>query len=152
MKGLLFLVFISPITLSAQLVGKVVSIADGDTFTLLVQKTQYKIRLHGIDCPEKKQDYGEAARQFLDLMIAGDSVSVDELGKDRYGRTLGIVYVGNINVNEALLQKGLAWHYKNYDKNPAWAQLEASARLARINIWSMPNPTPPWEWRRQSRH
>jgi endonuclease YncB( thermonuclease family) len=132
-----------------EIVGKVISIADGDTFTMLVEgNKQVKIRLHGIDCPEKGQDYGEVAKKQLSLLLSlHDSVKVIWKSKDRYRRTIGIAYSGRTNINEALLQKGLAWHYLKYDKNPKWSQMEAAARNARLNLWSKPNPVAPWDWR-----
>ena len=96
-----------------EIMGKVISIADGDTFTILVEgNKQVKIRLHGIDCPEKGQDYGDVAKKHLSSLLSlHDSVKVFWKSKDRYRRTIGIAYSGGININEALLQKGLAWHY-----------------------------------------
>jgi endonuclease YncB( thermonuclease family) len=135
-----------------EIVGKVISIADGDTFTMLVKgNKQIKIRLHGIDCPEKGQDYGDVAKKYLSslLILHHDSVKVIWKNKDRYKRTIGIVYSGKTNINEALLQKGLAWHYTKYDKNPKWSHMVAVARRAKLNIWSKPNPVPPWTWRKK---
>jgi endonuclease YncB( thermonuclease family) len=145
----LFLLLLLPHTLSAQLVGKVVAIADGDTFTLLADNRQVKVRLHGIDCPEKKQDFGNAAKQYLSGLIFGKEVTVREMGKDRYKRTIGMVTIGGINVNEAMIQAGYAWHYLEYDKNPAWSALEESARRQKKGLWAQPNPTPPWKFRKR---
>ena len=131
--------------------GKIVSIADGDTFTLLVNKEQTKIRLHGIDCPEKSQDFGNKAKEFLSDLVFGKVVKVETKDIDRYGRTIGLVTIDGKNVNEELLKAGLAWHYKYYDKNLAWAQLENEAKKAKKGLWTQPNPTPPWEFRKQNR-
>ena len=132
----------------SQLTGKVASIADGDTFTLLTpEKKQIKIRLHGIDCPEKNQDFGTAARQYLSDLIFEKTVKVQKVRIDRYKRTIGIVTVDGEVVNEILLQQGLAWHYKKYDENPKWATLEQEARKAKLKIWSVKDPVPPWEFR-----
>ena len=132
--------------------GKVVAIADGDTFTLLVDKTQIKIRLHGIDCPEKAQDYGNVAKQFLSDKIFGKFVTVQNRGKDRNGRIIGMVLINGHNVNEALIQAGLAWHYKTYDKNPIWDQMEDQAKKEKKGLWSGENPIPPWTWRQIKRN
>ena len=134
-----------------QLKGKVISIADGDTFTLLVENRQIKIRLHGIDCPEKGQDFYQAAKQFLSDKIFNKNVLVMSKGKDRYGRTVGLVLVDGINVNEELLKAGLAWHYKRYDRNPSWEELEHQARIKKKGIWSQPNPGTPSEWRKAAK-
>jgi micrococcal nuclease len=67
---------------------------------------------------------------------------------DRYGRTIGMVTIDGVNVNEALLEAGLAWHYKTYDKNPDWAKLENQAKRDKRGLWVQPNPIPPWDWRK----
>lgn len=148
MKYLLLLLFL-PFTLSAQLTGKVVAIADGDTFTLLVDNREVKIRLHGIDCPEKKQDFGNAAKQYLSDLIFGHQVTAQEMGKDRYGRTIALVTVDGTPVNEAMISAGLAWHFKQYDRNPTWATLEETARREKKGLWVQPDPLPPWEFRKK---
>lgn len=150
MKKLVFLFLLSFTTLQAQqLEGKVVKVADGDTFTMLVYKEQIKIRLHGIDCPEKSQDFGNVAKTFLSDMVAGKLVKVKKMDTDRYGRTIGMVFIDGKNVNEELLRAGLAWHYKYYDKNPEWAKLEEEARSAKKGLWLMADPVAPWEWRKR---
>lgn len=133
--------------------GKVVSIADGDTFTLLTSgNNQIRIRLHGIDCPEKGQDFGTAARQQLSSLIFGKQVRIEKKDTDRYGRTIAIVYTnGGQSVNEQMLQAGLAWHYRQYDKNPDWERLEKEARRNRRGLWSQRDPTPPWLFRKEQR-
>jgi micrococcal nuclease len=149
-KYLLLLVWL-PLPLYSQLIGKVVSIADGDTFTMLINNEQIKIRLHGIDCPEKSQDFGNVAKEFLSDLVFGRTVSVKKLDTDRYGRTIGMVLMDSLNINEELLKAGLAWHYKYYDKNVLWAQLEDTARKEKKGIWSMPSPIPPWDYRKVKR-
>jgi len=142
-----YLFFVS-FTVAAQLSGTVVSIADGDTFTLMVNKKPVKIRMHGVDSPEKKQPYGEAAKKYLSNLIFNQVVEVRIQGKDRYRRTIGIVSCQGVNINEKLLATGLAWHFKKYDRNPAWAQLEVGARKKRIGLWAQDHPIPPWEFRK----
>jgi endonuclease YncB( thermonuclease family) len=90
---------------AATLTGKVVSLADGDTLTLLVKKTQVKVRLEGIDTPERAQPFGRKAGQALARKVFGKAVQVDDLGKDRYGRTLGAVRLGTRNVNVELVRE-----------------------------------------------
>jgi len=134
------------------LTGKVIKIADGDTFTLLTsEKEKIRVRLHGIDCPERKQSYSKQATQFLKLKIKGEYVKVKITDTDRYGRTIGVVYFEEQNINEAMLTKGFAWHYAQYDNNKKWAKLEREARKKGIGIWSQQTPTPPWEWRKANR-
>lgn len=134
-----------------QLKGKVVSIADGDTFTILIKNKQQKIRLYGIDCPEQKQDFGYAAKKYLSGLIVGKTVTVIYKNKDRYGRIIGIAYLDTVNINENLLLNGLAWHYKNYDKNPKWASYEERARKAKAGLWINSNTIAPWEFRKSIR-
>lgn len=133
--------------------GKVVKISDGDTFTLLADgNRQEKIRLHGIDCPEKKQDFGQVARQKLSDLVFGKQVSVKRTDTDRYGRTIAIVYTSDgVCVNEELLRLGLAWHYTQYDNNAAWTALQEEAKRQKLGLWSHPTPVSPWEWRKAKR-
>lgn len=133
--------------------GRAVSITDGDTFIMLGEgNTQVKIRLYGIDCPEKKQDFGTVARQFTADKVFGKQVTIEEKNKDRYGRTVAIVHLPDGNIlNEELLKAGLAWHYTVYDDNAEWSLLEAVARQNRIGLWQMDDPTPPWEFRKKKR-
>jgi micrococcal nuclease len=147
----ILILLLLPLNAFSQLVGKVVSIADGDTFTILVDNEQIKIRLHGIDCPEKAQPFGTVARQFLSDLVFGKEVIVKQLDTDHYGRTIGMVKVNDVNINEELLKAGLAWHSKYYDKNPKWAEYETTAKAQRKGLWSESNPIPPWEWRKNNK-
>lgn len=147
------LLFFVHVLLHAQaFTGKVVKIADGDTFTVLLDnKQQKRIRLHGVDCPEKAQDFGNVAKEYISNLIAGKSVTILPTKKDRYGRMVAIVKIDTTNINESLLRAGLAWHYKQYDNTPHWAELEHEARNHHRKIWSAKNPTPPWQWRKRKR-
>lgn len=130
--------------------GKVTGISDGDTFTMLIEKEQIKVRLYGIDCPEKKQDHGQAAKQKLSDLIFGKQVRTVKKDTDRYGRTVALVYDEQDNcINEEMLKTGLAWHYTKYDTNPVWQEMEEEARRNKLGLWSKTDPTPPWEWRRK---
>jgi endonuclease YncB( thermonuclease family) len=159
MKYLIFILFLFPLiscqsdSISSLPSGKVVAIADGDTFTLLSKENkQIKIRLYGIDTPERKQPYGTAARQYLSELIFGQQVKYEVLDIDRYQRTIAIVFTADKkNVNEEMIKAGYAWHYKQYDQNPEWTRLEQIARKNRSGLWADANPSPPWEWRKKSR-
>lgn len=133
--------------------GHVVGVTDGDTFTLLTkQKKQIKIRLYGIDCPEKGQDFGQIAKQKLSMLIFNKDVIAKRKDTDRYGRTVAIVYdKNNTCINEEMLRSGLAWHYIRYDSNPAWEQMQNGARNKKVGLWAHPNPIPPWQWRVKQR-
>jgi endonuclease YncB( thermonuclease family) len=132
--------------------GKVVGISDGDTFKILADGNQtIKVRLHGIDAPEKKQDYGNQAQQKLSELIFSKQVQVVKKNEDRYGRLVGVVYVGGLNVNEELLRTGYAWHYHEYDKSEQWETLQQQAMKKRSGLWQQRDPTPPWQWRKDQR-
>jgi len=94
--------------------AKVVSVSDGDTITVLHFGHQEKIRLYGIDCPEKAQDYGQKAKDLTGALIAGRTVDVETKTVDRYGRTVGLVTVDGQSLNELIVQNGYAWVYRQY--------------------------------------
>jgi len=109
---------------------KVVGISDGDTFTGLNRDNlQLKFRIHGIDAPEKKQAFGSKAREHLGSLIFGQNVTVDVNDRDRWGRYIARVATEDgRDVGNEMIQAGLAWHYKHYDKSEAYAQAEQTAR------------------------
>lgn len=133
----------------ASLTGKVIKVADGDTITVLApNKDWVKVRLEGIDAPEKSQEFGEASRLALSALVAGKIVEVFSTGEDRYGRTLGWVEVDGIDVNRRMVADGLAWQYTKYNSETELAQLQAEAKRSRNGLWKAPNePMPPWEYR-----
>lgn len=98
--------------------AKVVRIADGDTITILhADNTQERIRLYGIDCPEKSQSFGNSARKFTGSLVFGKQASIRSMDRDKYGRTVAWVYVGEKNVNEELVRAGYAWHYRQHSND-----------------------------------
>ena len=130
--------------------GKVVGISDGDTITVLHNNRGEKVRLYGIDTPEKRQDFGNKAKQFTSNMVFGKSVEVEPVTKDRYGRTVGLVYINGQCLNEELIRAGFAWVYIQYCKKAIctdWRRLEATAKTNKNGLWSHTNPMPPWEHR-----
>jgi endonuclease YncB( thermonuclease family) len=132
--------------------GRVVKITDGDTFTLLTaDNRRERIRLAGIDAPEKGQDFSEKSRRHLASLIAGKSVKVEYKTKDMYGRILGTVYAGSVNVNEEMIRSGLAWQYR-YDRSKTFAALQRQAKTEKLNIWSLANPVSPYDYRKQKRN
>ena len=138
------------LTLNAQTIqGKVVRVSDGDTITILDEaKVENKVRLNRIDAPEKKQAFGEVSRKHLATMVANKVVKVEWAKKDKYGRILGEVFVGEVNVNLKMVQDGLAWHFKRFDNSPTYAQAENEARAKKVGLWKDANPIPPWEFRK----
>lgn len=136
-----------------ELQGKVVAIADGDTFTLLdAQNRQHKVRLYGVDAPEKGQDWSKLSKEALRKKVFGKKVMLRWKSKDRWKRIIAWVYTADSAcVNEALLSDGAAWHFTEYDQNPAWALLETNARKQKRGLWSQPAPLAPWLWRKAKR-
>ena len=146
--------------------GLVVGVSDGDTISVLdAEKRQHKIRLMGIDAPEKRQPFGEKSKQSLSSLVFGLPVRVEWKKRDRYGRIVGKVLAKEqgCKVEPCLLNRdickeqvaaGLAWHYKEYAKEQSapdrrsYADAEDEARRAKIGLWHDSNPVPPWEFRR----
>lgn len=135
-----------------EIIGKVVGVNDGDTLTVLAaSKVQYKIRLQGIDAPEKAQAFGEKSKQALSEMVFGKTVKVESRGTDRYDRTLGEVFVGTNWINRAMVEQGWAWHYIKYSKLAELSKAEQEAKQRQLGLWSDKEPVPPWEFRKQKR-
>ncbi len=161
MKNLLHLVVSIVLLISTgsaaaeQLTGRIVGVSDGDTVTLLdYSKQQHKIRLVGIDAPESSQAFGQASKKNLSDLVFNREVTADCPSSDRYSRRLCKIFVGGIDANLAQIERGYAWHYKQYqsDQPPAdrarYSSAEASARQARAGLWSDPYAIPPWDYRR----
>jgi endonuclease YncB( thermonuclease family) len=140
------------------LTGRVVGVADGDTLTVLdATNTQHKIRLSGIDSPEKKQPFGQHCKQSLSALAYGRTVSVESNKLDRYGRMIGKVLVDGEDANLEQVRRGCGWHYKQYmneqvlDDRLAYNAAEESARAGKAGLWMDHEPVPPWEWRKARR-
>lgn len=138
--------------------GRVVGISDGDTITLLdATLTQRKIRLAGIDAPEKAQPFGSRAKLALSSLAFGRDARA-ECGKpDRYGREICKVIVAGRDLNIAMIESGLAWHYTAYAKTQAprdavaYSMAQGRARSQRAGLWVDAAPVAPWEWRKAAR-
>lgn len=133
--------------------GQVVGVSDGDTIRVMHSGPETKIRLFGIDCPERDQAFGNKARRFTANVVFRKVVEVQEVDKDSYGRTVCWVSVDGKSLNKELLRAGLAWWYRYYAANEReLEELESEARKNKIGLWSSPNPIPPWEFRRSENH
>ncbi|MCC9135444.1 thermonuclease family protein [Pontibacter silvestris] len=131
---------------------KVVAIKDGDTIELLQNGQPVTVRLYGVDTPEKNQDYGQRAKQFTSDLVFSKSVRLIAHNKDRYGRTVGtIILPDGRSLNEELVRNGYAWHYKAYSTDQNLANLEVDARRFKRGLWQDPNPTAPWDFRKNKR-
>lgn len=147
---LLFVASLLSPALAETLTGKVVSIADGDTITLLDgSKTQHKIRLYGIDAPERGQDFGERSRQEISGLVFGKEVDVEVVDTDRYKRKVGKVHENGVYVNLVMVARGMAWWYRDYAKSDKdLEQAEARAKKAKRGIWSRADAVAPWVHRK----
>lgn len=134
--------------------AKVVGITDGDTVKVLTADQEtVKIRLAEIDTPERKQPWGNRAKQALSSLIYGRTVEVETVTTDRYGRTVAHLYLGNVHVNREMVRSGNAWVYRKYLKDRSLLDDERDAKQRKAGLWSLPETerTPPWEWRRSKR-
>lgn len=145
-------------TLAATLQGVVVAIQDGDTLTVLDDATtQHRIRLAGIDAPEKGQPFGRRSKEGLSDLVYRRDVVVEWRKHDRYGRVVGKVLLANRDINLAQVEAGLAWHYADYAREQSssdravYSQAEALARASRLGLWREPAPVAPWEFRKSRR-
>lgn len=143
---------------AAEAIGMVIAVSDGDTLTLLdASKTRRRIRLDGIDAPERSQPYGQRARQSLADLAHGRTAQAHCDKIDRYGRAVCRVTVDGVDVGLEQIRRGLAWHYVRYAGEQdaagraAYSQAEHAARTSGTGLWSYRDPTPPWDFRRAQR-
>ena len=135
---------------SGDIDGRVISIEDGDTITILVDSRPVRVRFFGVDAPERGQDYYRTSRKRVSVLCYRTDVKVQPKGKDVYGRILGIVFLADgRNLNQLLVEEGLAWWFRKYaPRDKTLKSLEEAARKAKRGLWSMEDPIPPWEYRR----
>lgn len=133
------------------LAGRVVGVSDGDTIRVLsAENVETRVRLAYIDAPEKSQAFGMISKQSLSDLVYGKAVTVNVVDTDKYGRKVGVVYVGQskgLGVNKVQVQRGLAWVYRNYSSDQDMIAAEANAKAVKAGLWADPNPVPPWEYR-----
>lgn len=142
-------------TCSAETIeGRVVSVADGDTITILsADFIQHKIRLAGIDAPEKNQAFGQRSKQSLSNLVFGKVVQVQTNKRDKYKREVGQVFIDGNDANLEQVKLGMAWHYKAYEKEQSadaqkvYADAENEAKAARLGLWADLVPVAPWDFR-----
>ncbi|MFH5924085.1 thermonuclease family protein [Roseomonas xinghualingensis] len=152
---ILAILLAAPSAWAAEILGRVVGLSDGDTITVLnSERRQVRVRLGEIDTPESRQPYGTRAQQALSELVFGKDVRVAVQDTDRYGRTVGRVYVGSLDVNAEMVRQGAAWVYRQYSRDRSLLALEAEAKAARRGLWALPEAerTPPWEWRAAQRN
>lgn len=152
------LLLIGSLALADTYIARVVGVTDGDTVRVLDgTKTLHKIRLAGIDAPERTQPFGQRSKQYLAGLVFGRDVTLDCGKLDRYKREVCVVILDGQDINLSQVRAGYSWWYRQYareqrlDQRKAYAEAEAMARETRTGLWSEKNPTPPWEWRHRKR-
>lgn len=134
---------------------KVIGVKDGDTISLLIDGKEQTVHFAHIDCPEKKQPFGTKAKQFVSDACFGKNVTLVINEKNKYDRNkrliAEIILEDGRNLNKELVKNGLAWHFKKYSDSKEYDQLEKTARNRKIGIWSEPDPTAPWDWRKSKK-
>lgn len=127
----------------------VIGITDGDTVKIMGADAQpFKVRLKGIDAPERGQPYARKSKKALSDLIYKKQVKIRGNKKDRYGRTLARLYVDDLDVSAEMVRQGAAWVYRKYTKDPILYAAEDEAKAHKRGLWTLPDPLPPWEYRR----
>lgn len=146
----------STATLAETIVGRVVGVADGDTITVLDStNTQFKIRLSGIDAPEKKQAFGNVSKKSLSDLVYDKEVHVEWHKQDLYGRVVGKVLINGLDANLEQIKRGMSWFYKKYqnelvlDDRLAYLHAQESAETNKVGLWIDKEPIAPWDFRKQ---
>lgn len=155
----LLLLFASHSSFAVEVItGRVIALADGDTVTVLdSSQQQHKIRLAGIDAPERAQAFGNRSKQHLSEAIFGKTVRIEFYKRDRYRRKVGVVRLEGIDMNLRQVEDGFAWHDLRYaheqthEDRIRYSSAEANARRNRLGLWVDPNPVPPWVFRKSRR-
>lgn len=135
----------------------IVGVTDGDTVTARCGDKTVKVRLAGIDAPEKAQPFGQASKQALARLVFGKEVVAECRKTDRYGRSICKLVVAGTDANLAQISSGMAWHYKQYEREQSaldrslYDEAERAAKAAGSGLWIDPDPVPPWAWRRKER-
>jgi len=158
-RRLLLALLLCGVTLAAhaeKFTGRVIVVIDGDTVLVLKHGHPLKVRLADIDAPEvrhagsqKSQRYGPASRDALKRLVLHKRVEVDTLAIDKYGRTVALLKMDALNVNEEMVRQGMAWEYSHFHSDRHYIALQRQARQERRGLWQQVDPVPPWVWRSQ---
>jgi len=141
----------APAVVRATFDGKCVAVSDGDTISVMKNGKAVRIRLEGIDCPELRPAFGTVAKRYTSVTVFGKIVRVKEVSLDAYGRTVARVYVEGQDLSLELVKAGMAWRFKAYSSDPALIAAEKQARELKNALWVLPDPQPPWEYRKLRR-
>lgn len=150
LAGLVLILLPAPL-LAVEFYGQVVGVIDGDTIEVLHNQRPKRVRLYGIDCPEKRQAFGQRAKQATSALVFGKDVTLQTRSKDKYGRPVADVLLPDgTNVNQTLIKEGWCWWYRKYaPADKELARLEGEARDTNRGLWAAPHPVPPWDWRKK---
>lgn len=155
----IILTMVSWVTRAEILTGRVTGISDGDTLTLLdTTEVLFKIRLSGIDSPEKGQAFGQFCKKSLSDLVYGRTAQIGWRKLDRYGRIIGTVLVDERDINLEQIRRGCGWHYKKYQNEQStndrlsYSAAEESARKEKVGLWADIEPVPPWIWRATAKY
>ena len=152
LKALFLGLLLAALPARADVPVRVVAVHDGDTVTVLQFRRELRVRLTEIDAPELGQPFGKRSKASLSDLCFGKTAQLDIRGRDRYGRTLARLKCNGLNANAEQVRRGYAWVYTRYaDVDSPLYALELDAKTSRRGLWSMREPTPPWEWRRRRR-
>lgn len=155
LRFLALLITFFPVGTSAEMIsGRVIGVSDGDTLTLLdAANVSHKIRLSGVDAPEKNQDFGQRAKTHLSTMAYNQVSNADCRKTDRYRRRICVVFVEGQDLGLEQIRAGMAWWYRQYAKEQKekerddYERAESEAKYKRSGLWNSKEPMPPWEWR-----
>jgi len=132
--------------------GRVIKIVDGDTYDILINGKQLRIRMDGIDAPERGQPYSKISKEYLGRLCDGETIRLEIKSKDRFGRTVAKSWVsGNRELGAEMIRAGMAWHFKKYSDDIRLGKLEQQARQERVGLWADPKPIAPWDYRKMKR-
>lgn len=146
-----FFVFLfSIVLLQAQTKAKVIGVKDGDTVEVLLEgNVPVVLRLADVDCPEKKQAYGQKAKEFTSQQIFGKTITYYPTSTDRYGRTIAKIYYNKKYLSEEIIKAGYGWWYEKYSKAVYLKEVQNEAKKQKRGLWKDKNPTAPWEFRKR---
>lgn len=140
------------ITSDSSLSGNVVKIIDGDTYDIVLNGKQTRIRMYGIDAPERGMDYYRVAKEYLGELCMDQAIRLEVINTDRYGRMVAKSFLPDgRELGAEMIRAGLAWHFKRYSDDELLATLENNAREQKVGLWSVNNPTPPWKYRKRKK-
>lgn len=134
---------------SQEFTAKVIAVLDGDTVLVKRGNGLVKIRMVGIDAPEKAQTFGETSKRSLSDMVMGKQVTIKSQAIDKYGRMVASINVNGLDVNAEQIRRGMAWENSNFHSDKKLLALQEEAKQVPRGLWALSNPIPPWDWRKQ---